>query len=184
MPGDVGLPFGQDGAVFQNAVGVGLRRGGRAAQFHIGLVGRAARLVQVAALASGDHIVPGVGAVVAARDDVVQGQALGFDAAVLAGVVVAPEHLLFGQAARRKGALDQIDQSDDGRGVQGGAVGADARRFGALFQQFGLALGQQDDGAADGANIHRHIVEVEHQHRGGKPSGYWGAGGALRRGQQ
>ena len=181
LPGNVGAPFVKDGAVFQNPVGIGLGRSGGAAQFHIRLVGRAPRLGQVAALAGGHHIVPGIGAVVPARHHMVQGKPLRLDAAVLAGVMVPQKHLFFGQASGRERPLDQINQPDDRRRVQRGAETADARRFGTLFQQLGLAFGQQDNGPAHGADIHRHIVEVQHQHRSGKASRHENAGAAGRR---
>src|SRR5262249_41270018 len=66
---------------------------GLAPQAHVGLLGSAAALLDVALDAGADDVVPGALAALAARDDVVQAQLVGREpaAAVLALVVVAGE---------------------------------------------------------------------------------------------
>jgi hypothetical protein len=93
---------------------------------------------------------------------VVQRQvALAATAAVLAREVVAVEHLAPGQPHLRPGALDQVDQPDDGRQVEGVVRRAqEARR---MLEDFRFAALDQNERAADVADVQRLVVLIQDQ---------------------
>ena len=101
--------------------------------------------------------------VLTAGDYVVQGQVLRLLAAVLAGKPVAQKHFFLGELAGEERTLYQIDQPDDSGRIDLTADGVQAALV--LLQQFCLALVHHDDGATDGADVNRHVVQVKHQHR-------------------
>lgn len=74
-----------------------------------------ASLAMVATAAGTDDILPGVRTATGTRYDVVDGQIMGTDTAVLAGVVVAEEDLATTEFDTHRGALDQAQEPDDRR---------------------------------------------------------------------
>jgi hypothetical protein len=71
---------------------------------HLGMVGHAPALAEIAGTASGDDIFPGGAAALAARDHVIEGQVLGI-AAILAFELVAQKDIEPGEGGRRAGRI-------------------------------------------------------------------------------
>jgi hypothetical protein len=90
--------------------GRGLR--GAANELHFRFLGDATCFAVVASLAGADHVVPIMLAAEMTRDNMIQGQFLGFPATILAGVAIANKHLSLCQPPLRLRALDQIDEAN------------------------------------------------------------------------
>ena len=93
----------------------------------------------------------------------VDGQ-VGARAAVLAGPVVAGEHGAAGDLApmRVAGHADVADQADDDRARDARALRAQEPV--GVLDHLGLLLEQEDDRAADGADVDRLIRGVQNEH--------------------
>ncbi len=83
-------------------------REGLPQQSHPGFCWGMAGLSQVTGEATTDDVVPFVTTPPALGNDVVEGDVLGFAAAVLTGVLVAVEHLETGETLLQAGALDEL----------------------------------------------------------------------------
>ena len=118
---------------------------------------------QIAAAAGGNHILPSVAAVLATGYHVVQSQVLGLLAAILAGEPVSQEHLFLGQLPGQERPFDHVDQPDDGGGLDYRSDGVELSLV--VLKRLGFAFVEHHHGPADRANVHRNVVEVQHQDR-------------------
>src|SRR5438132_5301504 len=159
-------------------------------QAHVGLLRRAAALLDVAIHAGANDVVPGARAALAARDHVVQAQLVGreFPAAVLALVVVPGEDVPPVELHRLLRQLVVVDQADDARHLDLARRRAHpvvvlfAEVPGAVFAQLaprleivrgeltvleadhlGQVLAKQTESPAHGDDVHRHEELVQDQ---------------------
>lgn len=113
------------------------RLGGIGLEDHVGLLWRASRLLVVAPCAGSHHVVPPVSAATAERQHVVDREFLWPAAAVLALMAVSLEDILSRVPDARARSLDEIQQANDRRTVEGAGWGL--YRGNAVEQSFGLA---------------------------------------------
>src|SRR5258707_4323176 len=167
----VTLPFGHELGPARKALALEVlmeqvvarrpRLAGLAAQQHARLVRRAPTLAVVAAAAGADQVVPAVAAAAMARDDMVQSEIAGADAAVLAGVMIANEDLAAGEPHARSRPFDHVHQPND-RWPREEPIGGADGDFG-VFEHLSLAAVHQDQSSACVAHIQRLVVLVQHQ---------------------
>lgn len=98
---------------------------GLATQEHIGFFGGVAPFLAVAGGAGGHQIVPTVGAALMAGDNMINGEDVGFAAAILADVIVAAQDLFFGEGDVVAGAAHHLDKTNDGGKIVLGGAGGD-----------------------------------------------------------
>lgn len=83
-------------------------------QAHLSLLNRAATLTVVTMWAGSHQVYPGVLSSQVAGDDMVDGQCSAMLPAVLAGEIVAAQHLALGQLDARTRAMNHLFETDDG----------------------------------------------------------------------
>ena len=106
-----------------------------------------------------DDILPGMHSTLVARDDMVNGKLVSILAAVLAGIVVATEHLEPGQLSLGAGTLDYMGETYYGRHLEDSA--GSMNESGAVFQHLSLAAANQYQCSPCAADIKRLIVLIE-----------------------
>ena len=77
-------------------------------ELHIGPFGRSSPFSTVARWTGGDNIGPKMLAAHTTGDNMVDGQQARFLGAILASIIVSPQHFPFGQIDRQTGALDHV----------------------------------------------------------------------------
>ena len=93
--------------------GVGFKR--HPMQGHVHLRCQLAPLASITGRAGGHEIFPRVAAALPSGDDVIEGQGAHLAAAILAGVLVAPQNLALRQGDSRPWSPNHVAQFDDGR---------------------------------------------------------------------
>ena len=127
-------------------------------QDHAGLLQRAAAFFVIAGGAGGDDIFPGVRAVQMARLDVIDGQRARGAAAILAGVIIAPEYLFTGHLYFGAGAVDHVFQADHGGTGKRAVYGANYSP--AIHHQLGFVHDHQTDRFMHVTNIQWFVICV------------------------
>src|SRR3954452_11907933 len=115
----------------------------------------------VAGTAGRDEIEPRVCTAARTRMNVVKREVARTPAAVLAGVIVANEDLLARQLHLRSGALDHVDEADDGGRRK--LAGRAAQREIVLLEYLGLAINDQHNRPADIAYVQGFVVLIQNE---------------------
>lgn len=136
---------------------------GSGLQFQPGFFDRFATFAVVALPASGNQIVPGVWTIFRPGDDVIDGEILCLDTAVLAGEVIPDEDLPPAKFHPGVGTLDHVHEANHRRSVEHRRGRVDHQVI--LFEDFGFAVEDEDDRPADIADIERFVVRIEHKNR-------------------
>ena len=134
-----------------------------AAQVHIGLVGALTSLAPVTRHTGGYQVLPGMWPPLIAWDDVVQGEMAHFTAAILAGVLVAPQNFMFRERDAGPGALDHIAEPDDRGYFKFGR--AAAHNATAVQNRLSLAGQHQRQGAFRVTDVQWFKVHIQNEHR-------------------
>jgi len=82
------------------------------AEIHACHFGGTPCLALIAGPAGAYHVIPGMFAAQAARDNVVYGEVPGLLAAILAGVIVSQKHFTPAQLPLYAGTFDEVNQAD------------------------------------------------------------------------
>ena len=139
-----------------------LRRFWLALELHVRVLGRPIVLAVVAAHARADQILPGRGTAFALRQHVIDGHhPLALEVAVLAGVVVAQQHVLLGERDLLHRALDVVEHPDDRRQLH--LVAGRLDDLVAPVDDLGLPREQQLHGALERGDVERLVGEVQDQ---------------------
>jgi hypothetical protein len=163
--GDILLPFGVFvEAVIHYVVADYGRRRGLAAQFHACYFGGTPCLALIAGPACAYHVIPGMFASQAARDNVVYGEVSGLLTAILAGIIVSNKHLTPAQLPLYAGTFDHVNQADHRGQIDSHRGAADCTRV--FLQHLCLAPPEQDNGPPGTADIERLVVLIKNKDRG------------------
>lgn len=163
-PGHEGLPFIHDVSVVEE--GVGIRTGclGLAGQMHICLFRRPTGFAMIARDASGNDVNPDMRAVSGSWKDMVDGQVLALNTAVLTGEPIAMEDRAPGQLTLHDGLFDHVVEADD---RWDGVRLPDCVNVSlSVCEQFSLTHSNENHGPLHVADVERLIVLIEYQHRG------------------
>jgi hypothetical protein len=95
------------------------------AEIHACCFGGTPCFALIAGPAGAYHVLPGMFASQAARDNVVYGEVSGLLAAILAGVIVSKKHLTPAQLPLHAGAFDEVDEANYRRKGDGHGGAAD-----------------------------------------------------------
>src|SRR5690606_8679573 len=134
----------------------------RAEKLHIGLFRCAPTLPAVAGRTGGDKVCPAMGAAGMAGYNMVDGQLVAWAPAILAGVVIATQHLSLAQGHARSRTLDQVLQFDDRGQVKLGGSAADFAT--SVENQLRLARHQEGERPLHIADMKRLKVNIENEY--------------------
>src|ERR1035437_7879162 len=145
----------------EDGIDIAARLDRSARQPELRFVEELAALAVVAGLASGDEVLPAVGAAAVARHDVIEGEVAGLAAAVLAGIAIAAENLSARQLDPRPRLTDLVLEADHG----GRAVIRPRRpdQLMVVFEHFCSLPEHQPEGARQIAHVQWLVVLIEHK---------------------
>ena len=149
--------------MLEHVIRIGLRNSGLPQQLHPSLSRRPACLVVITGDTRADHVVPGVGAMPPARNNVIQSELACLLTAVLTGESVPIEHGLPGKSAAHHGPTHHVDKADYGRRREYIRNALDVAAT--INYELRLAPPDQNHCASHIADVERLIILVEHQNR-------------------
>ena len=162
-PGHEGLPFVHDVPVMEKSVGIRTRCLGLAGQAHVSFPWRPTSFAMVAGDASCHYVLPGVRAVSGSWLDMVNGEVLALNTAILTGESVSVEDCAPRKLALHEGFFDHVMQADDRR--DGVRLPDCVNVSLSVREQFSFPDTDEYHRPLDVADVERLVVLVQHQHR-------------------